>query len=145
MRHFSYLAISKATWLHFQSTSEDHDSSANRSKASIGDGNDDEESGTLVRHLGGDDDDESGGTMIQHATLVPDAVAGGAPAGGAVPGGGTGASNVESYLGTMVINEDEDEEDEATMKRECSRLLHVSIWRQTVLLHTRKENTLRLA
>ena len=59
------------------------------------------DNGTLVRT---DTASEDGGTMIQHATLVPDR------------GGGT--AEVESNLGTMVINEDEDDD---TMKRKNDR------------------------
>ncbi len=59
-----------------------------------------EDSGTMVP---GDTGDESG-TMIQHATLIPR--------------GSGDTSEIESNLGTMVINEDSDED---TMKRTCSR------------------------
>ena len=55
-----------------------------------------EDSGTMVP---GDTGDESG-TMIQHATLIPR--------------GSGDTSEIESNLGTMVINEDSDED---TMKR----------------------------
>ena len=64
-----------------------------------GDGGTD--SGTLIRH----DTESDCGTMIQHATLVPDGAS-----------GRTGVSEAEAGLGTMVINEDADEEDEDTMK-----------------------------
>ncbi len=70
----------------------------------------DEESGTLVRH---GDDDDSGGTMIQHATLVPDS-----DKNASADANNTG---VESYLGTMVINEDGEDEDDDTMKSNNSK------------------------
>ena len=54
--------------------------------------------GTLVQNAG---IDSEAGTMIQHATLVPEKA----------------ISDVESNLGTMVINEDADDTEEDTMKR----------------------------
>lgn len=80
-----------------------------------------EEGDTLVRH-----GEEDGGTMIQHATLVPDSSASsnGGTSGSMVvratpDATATGAAAVESYLGTMVINEDDDEDDD-TMKSTLS-------------------------
>jgi hypothetical protein len=67
---------------------------------------------TLVRHAGGGGDTAGGGstadngTMIQHATLVPDSQQ------------PRTMSDLESDLGTMVINENDDDEDDDTMKRE---------------------------
>ena len=55
--------------------------------------------GTLVQNSGTGSD---AGTMIQHATLVPEKT----------------LTDLESNLGTMVINDDDDDEaDDETMKR----------------------------
>lgn len=65
------------------------------------------DSGTLVNF----DPDSDGGTMIQHATLTSDK-----------PGGaqdlGNSLVDIESNLGTMVINEDDDD----TMQSKCKKL-----------------------
>ena len=66
------------------------------------------DSGTLIRH----DTSSDCGTMIQHATLVPD--------GGSVK---TAVSQVESDLGTMVINEDADEDDDTMKSKDNNRFL----------------------
>ncbi len=58
-----------------------------------------EDPGTLIRNDSVDD-----GTMIQHATLVPDKV----------------TADVESDLGTMVINEDEDEDSMRSARKDVS-------------------------
>ncbi len=92
-------------------TSTEESDSRTMVSTSGGVGGAEEESGTLVRHGDSGDESESGGTMIQHATFVPEAAA------SAAAGAATAGSNVESYLGTMVINDDE-EEDEDTMKSE---------------------------
>ena len=60
------------------------------------------ESGTLVRHPSESTLASDGGTMIQHDTLVPD--------------GQRTMTDIGSGMGTMVISNDE-EEDEDTMKR----------------------------
>jgi len=73
--------------------------------------NDEEDSGTLVRH--DTTGSESGGTMIQHATLVPEKETQTATQGAAAS---RTLTDVESYLSTMVVNEGGDE-DEDTMKR----------------------------
>jgi hypothetical protein len=59
----------------------------------------------------GDTGDESG-TMIQHATLIPR--------------GSGDTSEIESNLGTMVINEDSDED---TMKRTLKQAPFMSLVR----------------
>ena len=61
------------------------------------------ENGTLIQ---GSVIDSESGTMIQHATLVPDK-----------------ESGLESNLGTMVINdEDQQKEDDVTMRSNFSNL-----------------------
>ena len=64
--------------------------------------------GTLVQTSG---IDSEAGTMIQHDTLVPD-----------------NKGTLESNLGTMVINdEDEDNEDDETMKSEFGLTFHFKV------------------
>ena len=58
-----------------------------------------EDSGTIVP----DESGEESGTMIQHSTLVSNIR--------------SATSEIESNLGTMVINEDDDEDASETMKR----------------------------
>ena len=71
---------------------------------------------TLVRNSG---DNAAGGTdngtMIQHRTLVPEMTP-------------RTMTDLESDLGTMVINENDDDEDDDTMKSELDYNIH--------LLHT---------
>ena len=65
------------------------------------------DTGTMVEH----GTNSMGGTMIQHDTLVPDSKK-------LVKTQGD-VTDLESNLGTMVINND-DEEDDDTMKRELT-------------------------
>jgi len=89
------------------------------SRTMVGGGGDDEEdSGTLVRHGTAE---SSGGTMIQHATLVPESQQQQQQQSTLTQTTGNAArtlTDVESYLSTMVINEDDNEDDD-TMKREA--------------------------
>lgn len=55
--------------------------------------------GTLIQTSGNESD---AGTMIQHATLVPEKT----------------LTDVGSNLGTMVINDEDEDRDDETMKRE---------------------------
>ena len=70
-----------------------------------------EDSGTIVP----DESGEESGTMIQHSTLVSNSR--------------SATSEIESNLGTMVINEDEDEDASETMKRKdkfCLKLVNIN-------------------
>jgi len=73
-----------------------------------------EDSGTIVP----DDSGDESGTMIQHSTLVSNPK--------------TATSEIESNLGTMVINDDEEEESE-TMKRNSKFPAILALWSHRAL------------
>ena len=60
---------------------------------------------TLVRNSGDATGETDNGTMINHPTLVPETRQ-------------RAMTDIESDLGTMVINENDDDEDDDTMKSE---------------------------
>ena len=62
--------------------------------------------GTLIQTSGSESD---AGTMIQHATLVPEKT----------------LTDVGSNLGTMVINDEDEDRDDETMKREWDWYIRV--------------------